>query len=87
MLASVVILASCLAGMLVLHAWVYRENTAERARLLDRIQAPEASRIAAYESYASPPGREFPEPEDVVPPVDLRWDDDLQLIGSTEDSA
>ena len=87
MTVGIIALAACCAGQIILLAWIYRENAAERSRLLDRIQAPEASRVAAYEAFASPPGRDFPEVEDVVPPVDLRWDDDLQLIGHMEDSA
>ena len=87
MLAAVIALAICCIGQTFLLAWIYRENTAERSRLLDRIQVPEASRVAAYDAASSSPGRDFPTPDETVPPLDLRWDDDLQLIGSMEDSA
>jgi len=66
-------------------AYILQINAAERHKLLDRIQAPEAPRMAAIADAFPDPGREFPSADDVVPTIpDSAWDDDLQLINAQE---
>jgi hypothetical protein len=66
-------------------AYILQINAAERSKLLDRIQAPEAPRMAAIADAFPDPGREFPSADDVVPTIpDSAWDDDLQLINAQE---
>jgi len=64
-------------------AYILQMHAQERSRLLDRIQAPDAPRMAALNDFY-PDGREAPAPEDVVPPLDMPWDDDLKLISNEE---
>lgn len=66
-------------------AYILQMHAQERSRLLDRIQAPDAPRMAALNDFY-PDGREAPSPEDVVPPLDMPWDDDLKLISNEENS-
>lgn len=85
MLAAVIALGVVVLAQLGLFAWVYQQQAVERASLLDRIQAPDAPRLAAFSEFAAPDeGREVL-PADPLP-VDLPWDEDLQFI-STEDEA
>ena len=65
--------------------FILRMHAEERHKLLDRIQAPEAPRLAALNDMY-PPGREAPAPDEVALPIDLPWDDDLALISTEENS-
>jgi hypothetical protein len=67
-------------------AYILQINAVERHKLLDRIQAPEAPRMAAIaDAFNQDAGREFPSADDVIPPLpDVAWDDDLQLISTEE---
>lgn len=68
-------------------AYILQINAVERNKLLDRIQAPEAPRMAAMADAFSDPGREFPSADDVIPPLpDVAWDEDLQLISTEENT-
>lgn len=84
MIAAVISLGIVCLAQLGLFLWTYQQNAVERNALLDRIQAPDAPRLAALSDFAAE-GREAPAAEELVPPIDMAWDDDLQLI-STEDS-
>lgn len=83
---SVIILGAVALAELACILYILRIHAEERHKLLDRIQAPDAPRMAAI-SDLFPEGREAPAPEDVLPPLDLPWDDDLQLISTDEENA
>lgn len=63
--------------------FILRMHAQELSHLLDRIQAPEAPRLAALNDLY-PEGREAPTPDEVALPIDLPWDDDLALISTEE---
>ena len=83
---GIIILGVVALAELACILYILRIHAEERHKLLDRIQAPEAPRMAAMNDLF-PEGREAPAPEDVLPPLDLPWDDDLQLISTDEERA
>lgn len=80
-----IVLGIVVAMELAVILFILRMHAEERSGLLDRIQAPEAPRMAAWNDLI-PGGREAPTAEEVIPPVDLPWDDDLQLISTEENT-
>lgn len=71
---------------LVVIGYILQINAVERHKLLDRIQAPEAPRMAAMaDAFNQDAGREFPSADDVIPQSDMPWDDDLKLIYSDKE--
>lgn len=84
MISSIVLGVVALAELAVIF-FILRMHGEERHRLLDRIQAPEAPRLAALNDLY-PEGREAPTPDEVALPIDLPWDDDLALISSEENT-
>lgn len=84
MIAAVIALGVVSLAQLALFVWVLQTAAVERDRLLDRIQAPDAPRLAAIAETFEPDGREFPKADDIAAPVEITWDDDLQLINSEE---
>ncbi len=83
---SIIVLGVVAITELAVIAYILRMHAEERHRLLDRIQAPDAPRMAAIaDAFPQDPGREFPSPDDVIPAsAEIRWDDDLQLINAEE---
>lgn len=84
MIAAIIALGVVAAAQLALFLWVLQAGAVERDRLLDRIQAPDAPRLAAIAETFEPDGRDFPKPDDIAAPVEITWDDDLQLINAEE---
>lgn len=84
MLVAIIALSVVVAAQIALFAWMYQQQAVERALLLDRIQAPDAPRLAAISEFAEPGGREILPPDPF--PTEIPWDEDLQFI-STEDDA
>ncbi len=84
--AGIIILGVVALMELAVIAYILQINAVERGKLLDRIQAPDAPRMAAIaDAFPQDPGREFPSPDDVIPAsAEMRWDDDLQLINAEE---
>lgn len=84
--AGIIALAVVAVVELGVIAYILQINAVERHKLLDRIQAPDAPRMAAIsDAFPREPGRDFPSPDDVVSrSPDVPWDDDLQLINAEE---
>lgn len=79
---GVIVLGVVAVVELAVIGYILQINAVERHKLLDRIQAPEAPRMAAMADAFNDPGREFPSADDVIPQADMPWDDDLRLINS-----
>lgn len=83
---GLIILGAVALAELACILYILRLHAQERDGLLDRIQAPDAPRMAAMSDMFPPDGREFPSPEDALPPLDIPWDEDLQLISTEENT-
>lgn len=84
MTLAVVALTVLALGQLVAHFLTQRANAAERQALLDRIQAPDATHIAAMEALA-PRQHQTAAPDEWEPvPLegDLYIDDILDRVGA-----
>ena len=67
---SIIVLGVVAITELAVIAYILRMHAEERHRLLERIPAPDAPRMAAIaDAFAS---------------AEIRWDDDLQLINAEE---
>ena len=79
----VVILGVVVLALIAYIAWDKREQARERAELLDRVQAPEIARIAAFNGAA--PILPAPKPDETPLGELVELDDDLILdFGGTE---
>jgi len=85
MIVGTIVLGVVAIAELAVIGFILRIHAEERDGLLDRIQAPEATRLAALNDFY-PEGREAPTPDEVALPIDLPWDDDLALISNEENT-
>ena len=83
MIFAVITLGVVAIANAALAAFVFWMGHKERAALLDRIQAPEAARLATYTQSLDT----IPTAEEVEAQigVGVQWDDDLQMLMSEED--
>lgn len=81
---GIIVLGAVALAELACIIYILQIHAQERHKLLDRIQAPEAPRLAAMSEAFPQEGREFPSPDDALPPLDIPWDEDLQLISTEE---
>lgn len=83
---GIIILGAVALAELACIIYILQIHAQERHKLLDRIQAPDAPRMAAIGDLF-PDGREAPSADEALPPLDLPWDDDLQLISNSEENS
>lgn len=84
MTTAVIILGFTTALNVALAAYIFVMGQRERSSLLDRIQAPEAARMASVvQTLDNIPTAEEAE---ALAGINVPWDDDLRMILSEEDN-